>query len=113
MGPIVCVSGKFEIDDLFVTCRESVSRGEVAQVMTTRSSARIAALSPPPSSLSASKAVLPSNSRSNITVSSMPWTQSRLDEYRVNVVDTSDLSLLLPPTDKTSSCSQGGVLLTG
>ena len=81
--------------------------------MTTRSSARIAALSPPPTSLSPVKVALPSKSRSNITVSSMPWTKSRLDEYRVRVVDTSDLSSLLPPTDKASSYSRGDILLTG
>ena len=81
--------------------------------MSTRSSARIAALSPPPTGLSPFNAALPPKSRSNIAVSSMPWTQRRLDEYRAKVVDTSDLSSLVPKTDKESLHSQGGCIVDG
>jgi hypothetical protein len=79
--------------------------------MATRSSARLAVPSPPPSNLSSSKGAFSSESRSNTTVLSMAWTQNQLDEYRLQVVDTSELSSLLPveTTDESGTFYSAGI----
>jgi hypothetical protein len=68
--------------------------------MATRTSARLAALSPPPSVLAPTNVTFTSESRSGGVLSSMAWTQRQLDEYGVQVVKTAELSSLLPSDTK-------------
>src|SRR5437762_287836 len=66
--------------------------------MATRPSARLATLSLP--SLlqrpSTSPTMSDSRSTSKPSISTLEWTQAQLDEYNINIHDTSDLSSLLP-----------------
>jgi hypothetical protein len=68
--------------------------------MTTRTSARLAALSPPPPFLAPTNVTFTSESRSGGVLSSMAWTQRQLDEYCVDVVETAELTSLLPSDTK-------------
>ena len=68
--------------------------------MATRTSARLSALSPPPSALAPTNVFFTAESRSVAVPSGMAWTQRQLDEYGVQVVETVELTSLLPPSDE-------------
>jgi hypothetical protein len=67
--------------------------------MATRTSARLAALSPPPSVLAPTNVTF-TESRFGGVASSMAWTKRQLDEYRVEVVQTAELTSLLASGEK-------------
>ena len=62
--------------------------------MATRSSARLAALSPPPLDFAAPKPVMSDSTKP--TISSVEWTQAKLDEFNVKIAETSNLDSFLP-----------------
>src|SRR5438034_1067718 len=66
--------------------------------MAIRSSARLAALSPPPHLQRPSTSLGMSDSRSTSKppICTLEWTQAQLDEYNIHIQDTSNLSSLLP-----------------
>lgn len=77
--------------------------------MATRSSARLAALSPPPLDLAPPNTAMSNSSKP--TISSVEWTQAKLDEYNVKLLETSNLESFLPKQYTTDNEGQSILLL--
>jgi hypothetical protein len=89
-----------------------VGMEESKGAMATRSSARLAALSPPPQLPTPTSTAMPNSFSTSPRppISTIEWTQTQLDEYNVHIQETSDMTRLFP-ADYTEHKSLGITLL--